>query len=120
MSSATAPTNSAAVVSLVAGFLAWIALPVVGALVAIVAGHVAVNQLQQPGAIDRGRRLAVIGLVLGWLQLLVLLAGVAGWMILLLIGGALGALAWITVLLLILGAAGALFMLVSLLFLGFA
>jgi len=120
MSSATAPTNSAAVVSLVAGILAWIALPVVGALVAIVAGHVAVNQLQQPGAIDRGRRLAVIGLVLGWLQLLVLLAGVAGWMILLLIGGALGALAWITVLLLILGAAGALFMLVSLLFLGFA
>ena len=120
MSRSTAPTNAAAVVSLVFGILAWIALPLLGAALAIVAGHIAVNQLQQPGAIERGRRLAMIGLVLGWLQMLVLLAGVAGWLILLLVGGALGALAWITVVVLILGAVGALFMLVSLLFLGFA
>jgi len=120
MPSTTAPTNPAAVVSLVAGILAWCAVPVVGALVAIVAGHIAIGQLQQPGTAERGRRAAIIGLVLGWLQMLVLLAGVAGWLILLLIGGALGALAWVTVMLLVLGALGALAMVLSLLFFGFA
>jgi hypothetical protein len=115
-----APTNPAAVVSLVFGILTWVVLPLVGALVAIVAGHMAVNQLQQPHSVERGRKLAVVGLALGWLQILVVLAGFAGWLVLLLIGGALGALAWLTVALLVIGALGALAMLVSLLFSGFS
>lgn len=119
MTSPTAPNNPAAVVSLVSGILAWVLLPIIGALVAIVAGHTAIGQLQLPDAAERGRRAAVIGLVLGWLQLLVLLGAVAGWVIFLLIGGALGALAWLTAALLVLGALGALFMLLSLLFFGF-
>ncbi len=116
----TAPTNTAAVVSLVFGILGWTVLPVVGALVAIVAGHVAVNQLQQPSAIERGRKLAIAGLSLAWFQVLLLFTTGAGWLIFLLIGGALGALAWLTALALVLGALGALAMLLSLLFSGFA
>jgi hypothetical protein len=113
-----APTNSAAVVSLVFGILGWIVLPILGALVAIVAGHMAVSQLQQPDSMARGRRLAIVGLALGWLQVLVVLAGFAGWLVVLLIGGALGALAWLTVVLLVVGALGAMAMLISLLFSG--
>ncbi|SRR6056297_1754760 len=120
MSTATAPTNSAAVVSLVAGILGWILLPIVGVLVAIVAGHIALSQLQQPGSVERGRRLAIIGLALGWFQVLVLFTAGAGWLIFLLIGGALGALAWLTAIALVVGALGALAMLLSLLFFGFA
>lgn len=115
-----APTNPAAVVSLVFGILGWTLLPILGTLIAVVAGHLAVNQLQHPDAVERGRRLAIAGLVLGWLQVLVVLAGFAGWLILLLLGGALGALAWLTVAMLALGALGALAMLVSLLFTGLA
>lgn len=62
-------TSSAAVVSLVFGVLGWTVLPVIGAIVAIVCGHVARADIRRApdGSLD-GDGLAIAGLVLGWLQ----------------------------------------------------
>ncbi len=64
--------NTAAVVSLVFGILAWILLPVVGSLVAVILGHSARREIREAHAAGEsmeGDEMAVIGLVLGWAQL---------------------------------------------------
>ncbi|MFC5579958.1 DUF4190 domain-containing protein [Rhodanobacter terrae] len=64
-------TNSLAIVSLIFGILAWCVLPFIGAIVAIVCGHLARGEIRRAAA-DRpveGDGLAVAGLVLGYLQL---------------------------------------------------
>ncbi|MEO7198651.1 MAG: DUF4190 domain-containing protein [Dokdonella sp.] len=70
-------TSSTAIASLVSGILAWIMLPVVGAIVAVICGHVARAEIRRmpPGSIE-GDGMAVAGLVLGWLQLGLALLGV--------------------------------------------
>lgn len=62
-------SSTSAVVSLVFGVLAWTVLPVIGAIVAIVCGHIARSEIRRapPGSLD-GDGMAVAGLVLGWLQ----------------------------------------------------
>ena len=70
------PLNSLAVVSLVAGIAGYvIPHPFIAGLVAIVTGHVARSQIRRSG--EAGARLALVGLVLGYLHLLfsVLLVG---------------------------------------------
>jgi hypothetical protein len=42
------PTNTMAIVSLVSGILSWFMFPVIGALVAVVAGHMARNEISHP------------------------------------------------------------------------
>ena len=63
-------TNTLAVVSLVCGIASWTVLPVVAAVVAIICGHMARGEIRRatPGAMD-GDAMAVIGLVLGYIQL---------------------------------------------------
>jgi hypothetical protein len=69
MNTPARPTSTAAIVSLVFGILSWVLLPFVGAVVAVVAGHMARAEIRRAsGAID-GDGLAVGGLVLGWLHL---------------------------------------------------
>jgi hypothetical protein len=58
-----------AVVSLVFGIAAWCVLPVVGAIVAIVCGHVARGEIRRSQGQQEGDGLAVAGLVLGYVQL---------------------------------------------------
>ncbi|MGB5853057.1 MAG: DUF4190 domain-containing protein [Rhodanobacter sp.] len=67
---AAAPTSALAVVSLVFGILAWCVLPFVGALVAIVCGHMARSEIRNgdPQRRPEGDGLAVAGLVLGYAQ----------------------------------------------------
>jgi hypothetical protein len=63
-------TSSLAVISLIFGILAYVFLPGVGALVAVICGHSARSEIRRapPGSIeDDGMALA--GLVLGWIQL---------------------------------------------------
>lgn len=65
-------TNSLAIVSLVFGILAWCLLPFIGAIVAVVCGHLARSEIRhaprdQP--MD-GNGMAVAGLLLGYVQLL--------------------------------------------------
>ncbi|MGH8192234.1 MAG: DUF4190 domain-containing protein [Rhodanobacteraceae bacterium] len=63
-------TSSLAVVSLVFGILAYVFLPGIGALVAVVCGHSARSEIHHvpPGSID-GDGMALAGLILGWIQL---------------------------------------------------
>ncbi len=62
-------TNTLAVISLVFGLLAWFGMPVIGAVVAVVTGHVALGEIRRAPDIYEGRGMAVVGVVLGWLNL---------------------------------------------------
>jgi len=77
------PRSGLAVTSLVFGILAWTVLPVVGALIAIVTGHMGLSEVQTEGVRLRGRPQAKAGLILGYLQLLIATAAAAvvGWIV---------------------------------------
>lgn len=64
------PTSTMAVVSLVSGILSWILVPFLGAIVAIITGHMARAEIRRAAGRLQGDGLAVGGLVLGYLQLL--------------------------------------------------
>ncbi|MDT8408817.1 MAG: DUF4190 domain-containing protein [Wenzhouxiangellaceae bacterium] len=83
-----AETSTAAVVSLVFGVLAWVALPLVGSLVAVVAGHGALRDIEAAGGRVGGRGLALAGVLLGWIQLGLLLAALLFWAVISLVIGA--------------------------------
>lgn len=73
MNSPARQTCSTATISLIFGILSWFALPIIGAIVAIVCGHMARTEIRRSqGALD-GDSLAVGGLVLGYLHLAILL-----------------------------------------------
>ncbi|HET7592368.1 MAG TPA: DUF4190 domain-containing protein [Rhodanobacteraceae bacterium] len=63
-------TSSLAVVSLIFGILAYVVLPGVGAVVAVICGHSARSEIRRspPGSIE-GDGMALAGLVLGWIQI---------------------------------------------------
>lgn len=67
-------TSGTAIASLVFGILSWCALPVIGAILAIVLGHSARGEIRRapPGTLD-GDGMAVAGLVLGWLHVVLVL-----------------------------------------------
>lgn len=65
-----APTSGTAIASLVLGVLAWVFLPFIGAVIAVILGHLARSEIRRAprGAIE-GDGLAIAGLVLGYAQL---------------------------------------------------
>lgn len=69
-------TSAAAIVSLLFGFAAWTVLPVAGAIVAVVCGHMARATIRRSAGLVDGDALALGGLVLGWLQLLLIGAAI--------------------------------------------
>jgi len=72
MNTTSAPrsTCTLAVVSLCFGIAAWIMLPFIGAIVAIVCGHMARREIRQTVSEPlAGDGMAVVGLVLGYVQL---------------------------------------------------
>jgi hypothetical protein len=73
----TAPvrTSTSAIVSLIFGLLSWVALPLVGAVVAIIAGHMARGEIRRSHVPLEGDGLAIAGLILGYVQLAMLLIG---------------------------------------------
>lgn len=64
-------TNTLAIVSLVFGILTWVVLPVIGALVAIVCGHLARSEIRRApiGLQEEGNGMALAGLILGYLHI---------------------------------------------------
>ena len=74
--SPTRSTSTLAVVSLVFGIICWFVLPFVGAVVAVVCGHLARGEIRRapPGTLE-GDHLAVAGLVLGYVHLGMVLVG---------------------------------------------
>lgn len=82
-------TSPLAVVSLVFGIATWMLLPVVGAIVAIVCGHLARAEIRRTPAVWEGEGLARAGLILGYLQLaLMVFAALLVWGVLFLSMGA--------------------------------
>ncbi|MHB8877945.1 MAG: DUF4190 domain-containing protein [Myxococcaceae bacterium] len=63
------PTSPTAVVSLVFGILSYVAIPVVGALIAVVTGHAARREIRVSGGRVDGQLLASLGLALGYSQI---------------------------------------------------
>jgi hypothetical protein len=63
-------TSSLAVISLIFGVLAYVVLPGIGALVAVICGHSARAEIRRspPGSIE-GDGMALAGLILGWIQI---------------------------------------------------
>jgi hypothetical protein len=70
MTSAPRTTCTLAVVSLCFGIAAWTVLPFIGAIVAVICGHLARREIRQTVSepLD-GDGLAVTGLILGYAQL---------------------------------------------------
>lgn len=62
-------TSALAVVSLVSGIASWCVVPLIGAIVAIVCGHLARGEIRRAQDQIEGDGLAVVGLVLGYVQL---------------------------------------------------
>jgi len=72
---ANLPTNTMAIISLAAGVISWIAIPVIGGVVAIITGHMARSQIKASHGTEGGDGLAIAGLILGYVHLVVLCAG---------------------------------------------
>ena len=72
-----ASTSSLAIVSLVFGILTWCLLPFIGAIVAIICGHMARSEIRKaaPDAVIEGDGLAIAGLVLGYAHLALVVLG---------------------------------------------
>ena len=81
------PLNTLAVVSLAAGVSAYLITHFIGAIVAIVTGHMARGQTRRTG--ERGGGFALAGLVLGYAYFVVLVLVVAVVVILIVTGAAL-------------------------------
>ena len=73
----TRHTSGNAIASLVFGVLSWTLLPFVGAILAIIFGHVARAEIRSapPGQVE-GEGMAITGLILGWLHLVVLILAI--------------------------------------------
>ncbi|KHK96844.1 hypothetical protein LK09_13370 [Microbacterium mangrovi] len=61
------PTNTLAVVSLIAGIASWVVLPFVAAVVAVITGHMSLGRIKQSG--ESGRGMALAGVILGWVNI---------------------------------------------------
>ena len=64
------PTNSMALVSMVAGIVGWTVAPLLGSLVAIITGHIAKRELKERMGRESGDGMATAGLVMGYIQLI--------------------------------------------------
>jgi hypothetical protein len=80
-----AETSGWAIFSLIAGILGWLGIVGIGGLAAIIAGHIAKNQIRSSSGRVGGDGLATAGLVLGYLN--VGLAVIGGCLVLLIFGG---------------------------------
>lgn len=80
------PNSTAATVSLVFGILSWTVLPLIGALVAIIAGHIGRREVAQSNGRLGGAGLALAGLIMGYLQIALVALAICGFIGLVLIG----------------------------------
>ncbi len=70
-------TSSYAIASLVCSIASWFVIPFIGAIAAVVLGHVARHEIRQSYGRKGGSGLAVAGLVIGYIQIgLAILGGI--------------------------------------------
>jgi hypothetical protein len=70
------PTSTMAVISLIAGILGFIALPIVASIVALITGYAARNETRAIPPTASGDGLATAGIVMGWIQVGLTVIGV--------------------------------------------
>jgi hypothetical protein len=75
-SAAGPPNSTAAIVSLVFGILSWVMLPVIGPIVAVVAGHMTRGEIRRSNGQVGGGGMAIAGLVLGYLQIALMILAI--------------------------------------------
>jgi hypothetical protein len=63
------PSSTLAIVSLVAGILGFVAMPIIGSIVAIWAGYAARNETRSVPPKASGDGMATAGIVMGWIQI---------------------------------------------------
>ncbi len=83
------PNSTAAIVSLVFGILSWVALPFIGSIVAIVAGHIGRREVAQSNGRLGGGGLALAGLILGYLQIVLFALAICAFIGLAILGASL-------------------------------
>ena len=64
-------TSVTAMVSLVSGILGWTVVPFIGAVVAVITGHIARSEIRNNPATKEGDGLALAGVILGWTNIAV-------------------------------------------------
>ncbi|MFN2130740.1 MAG: DUF4190 domain-containing protein [Anaerolineae bacterium] len=69
-------TSDAAVASLICGILGWSFLPFVGAVLAVILGHMARTDIKRSNGRLSGDTLAVFGLLLGYASLALIAVGI--------------------------------------------
>lgn len=82
-----ATSSTAAIISLIFGIVSWFALPLIGALIAIVSGHMARGEIRRSGGNLGGDGMAMAGLILGYLNLLVTIGVICVFFMLLVAAG---------------------------------
>lgn len=70
-----AQTSTLAIISLVSGIVSWFMFPIVGGIIAVITGHMALRELRERQAELTGEGLAKVGLVLGYLHLALIVLG---------------------------------------------
>jgi len=76
------------IVSLVSGLVGWTFLPIVGAIAAIITGHLAKKEIRDSGNTLSGNGMALAGLILGYVQLGLILLGIILFTVLIIVFGA--------------------------------
>jgi len=69
-------TSGWAIFSLISGILGWVGVIGLGGLIAVIAGHIAKNQIRNSQGRTGGEGLATAGLVLGYLNIGLTIAGI--------------------------------------------
>jgi hypothetical protein len=90
VSTSEAQSSTLAVVSLVSGILTWVLLPLIGAITAIITGHLAKAEIRKSMGTLSGNGMATAGLVLGYLQIVLVLIPICVIIILTLLGPSIG------------------------------
>lgn len=58
------PTNTLAIISLIASIVGWTLIPFLASIAGIITGHISLRQLKTSG--ENGRGLAMAGTIVGW------------------------------------------------------
>jgi len=79
-------TSTLAIVSLVSGIVSWFLLPILGAIIAVITGHMAKREIRDSQGRLTGDGMATAGLVFGYLQLVLSVCGLCVAVIFILLG----------------------------------
>ena len=61
--------SSLAIISMICGIAAYVIVPVVGGIVAVILGHMAKNEIKKSNGLIKGNGMATAGLILGYIHL---------------------------------------------------